>query len=161
MNEYQLDPSNYPPKWNRKDGHIKIVVSSEINSSESNEKVLKAVANIFPNLNPLVKNDNMVEGTSNDESILVNLCNLIFEQKILDVARKCALDGIIYNSNGESTNKTIFFLNKQIAYINKLNFSAQNDSPLGPISISIECQNLNLFIDTYFPKFEWFIIKKH
>ena len=103
----------------------------------------------------------MVVGTSNDVNILFNLCNLIFEEKILDVARKCAIDGIIYDYDGESTNKTMIFLNKQIAYINKLNFSTFNDSPLGPITITIECQNLALFIDSYFPKFEWFVIKKH
>ncbi len=159
MNEYHLDPSNYPLKWNENEGIIKIEISAKINESESKEKLMRAVKNIFPNLKTVITSENMVLGNSDDVKVLFDLFKSIFEMKILDVARKCALDGIILKENGESTNKTILYLNKQIAFINKINFGNPNDSPLGPISITIECKNLDLFIDTYFPKFEWFSIK--
>ncbi|MDL5503281.1 MAG: RNA-binding domain-containing protein, partial [Candidatus Methanoperedens sp.] len=57
------------------------------------------------------------------------------EERILDTARKILLDGI-------EDNTTKFRLNKQVAYIGKLNFPAGKES-LGSIHVEISAQNLS------------------
>ena len=152
------NPSLYPPKWNKPESELLIEVSAKVNFSESQEKVTKAIKNIFPELDITLEKDDIISGKSSDERILFNLCKNIYSQQILDVARKCVLDGIVDSSSKEPTKKLQFYLNKQIAYKNKVNFSSPTESPLGPIVITIVTQEKDseLFIDTYFPKFEWF-----
>ena len=156
LNNYQLDPNEYPPKWNNPNSKIDIEISTIINYSESKEKVIKAVKNIFPDIEDPIEKDSMIFWRFSSETVLFNFCKQIFDQKILDVARKCVIDGIKTSDRTNTTDKTVFYLNKQIAYANKVNFSTSNDSPLGPIIISIKNTDLELFIDNYFPKFEWF-----
>ena len=159
LNEYQLDPALYPTNWDKKNGEIYIEVSSAVNASESEEKVKKAIKNIFPDLELSLRNENLLIGKSTNVSVLFHFFKKIFEQEILDVARKCAIESNGSENRSMKVNETIFFLNKQVAFINKVNFSSINESPLGPIVVTIESQNMELFIDTYFPKFEWFIVQ--
>ena len=118
--------------------------------------MIKAVKNIFPHIENGIEKENMIFWNFSTESVLFNLCKQIFDQKILDVARKCVIDGIKSNDHVNTIEKTVFFLNKQIAFANKVNFTTPEESPLGPIIISIKNTDLEHFIDTYFPKFEWF-----
>ena len=157
--DYQLNRLNYPPKWNKPENPISIKISAHLHYSESEEKVEKAIKNIFPKIELRKTEENDINGFSTNEISLFNFCLAIFDQKILDVARKCVIDGII-TTDENKFQETNFFLNKQIAYINKVNFCSKNESPLGPISISIACSNLDLLIDTFFPKFEWFTSKE-
>lgn len=151
----------YPPKWIKTESPISIEISALINYSESENKVEKAIKNIFPQIELKKTPENTIIGFSNTETIFFNFCSMIFDQKILDVARKCVIEGIQTNNNQNDVNETIFFINKQIAYINKVNFCEKNESPLGPISISIKTKDLQLLIDSYFPKYEWFTGKKN
>ena len=159
MPDYHLNTKDYPPHWNYTENPISIEISAPINYSESETKVMIAIKNIFPNLELKKSSDNNIRGFSEDESILFTFCSKIFDQKILDVARKCVIEGIQKKVPQNDKNETIFFINKQIAFINKINFCAKNESPLGPITISITCKILDLVIDSFFPKFEWFTSK--
>lgn len=161
MPDYQLNRLNYPPKWNKTEYPISIKISAHVHYSESKEKVEKAIKNIFPKIELSKTEENDIIGLSTNEISLFNFCLAIFDQKILDVARKCVIDGILTKSAENEFQETFFFLNKQIAYINKVNFCSKNESPLGPISVSITCSNLDLLIDTFFPKFEWFTSKEN
>ena len=138
LNNYQLDPNEYPPKWNNPNSKIDIEISTIINYSESKEKVIKAVKNIFPEIENGIEKNDMIFWRFSTETILFNFFRQIFDQKILDVARKCVIDGIKSNDQANTTDKTVFHLNKQIAYVNKVNFSTLNESPLGSIVISIK-----------------------
>ncbi len=70
---------------------------------------------------------------------------LVRQQRILDVARKTLRKGIVGNS-------TIFFINKQVASVGKVNFcDEEGESPLGPIRIEIEYKDIELLIDWLTP----------
>ncbi|MHA1188344.1 MAG: RNA-binding domain-containing protein [Candidatus Heimdallarchaeota archaeon] len=70
---------------------------------------------------------------------------LVRQQRILDVARKTLRKGIVGNS-------TIFFINKQVAFVGKVNFcDEEGESPLGPIRIEIEYKDIEQLIDWLTP----------
>jgi len=70
---------------------------------------------------------------------------LVRQQRILDVARKTLRKGIVGNS-------TIFFINKQVASVGKVNFcDEEGESPLGPIRIEIEYKDIEQLIDWLTP----------
>ncbi|MCF2144188.1 MAG: hypothetical protein K9W42_10845 [Candidatus Heimdallarchaeota archaeon] len=80
-----------------------------------------------------------------DYKALDKLHEMIRKQKILDVARKALRNGRVENS-------TVFFLNKQAAFTGKINFCDEfGESPLGPIRIEIEDDNLSELIDWLTP----------
>ena len=122
MPDYQLNRLNYPPKWNKTEYPISIKISAHVHYSESKEKVEKAIKNIFPKIELSKTDENDIIGLSTNEISLFNFFLAIYDQKILDVARKCLIDGIITKSAENEFQETFFFLNKQIAYINKVNF---------------------------------------
>jgi len=71
--------------------------------------------------------------------------DLVRQQRILDVARKTLRKGIVGNS-------TIFFINKQVATVGKVNFcDEEGESPLGPIRIEIEYKDIEQLIDWLTP----------
>ncbi len=70
---------------------------------------------------------------------------LVRHQRILDVARKTLRKNIVGNS-------TIFFINKQVAFVGKINFcDEEGESPLGPIRIEIEYKDIEHLIDWLTP----------
>ncbi|NPE09437.1 MAG: hypothetical protein GNW80_14215 [Asgard group archaeon] len=78
-------------------------------------------------------------------SSLGKLYELLRQQRILDVARKTLRNGIV----GQVT---IFYVNKQVAYVGKINFCDEiGESPLGPIRVEIEHENINHLIDWLTP----------
>lgn len=82
---------------------------------------------------------------SSDHSTLEKFYEQVRKQRILDVARKELRLGI--NGNG-----TVFFLNKQVACIGKLNFCPEiGESPLGPIRVELEYDDINHLIDWLTP----------
>lgn len=156
MDKHKLDEAQYPPKWDKKSSKLKIEISSIVNASETKQKVTKAIKNIFPDLEVTIDKENYLTGSTTNETVLFHFCELIYNQKILDVARKCILEGTSEESDSTETNKSIFYLNKQVASKNKVSFTTPDESPLGPIIIKIETEELELFINSYFPKYEWF-----
>ena len=73
------------------------------------------------------------------------LFDLLRQQRILDVARKTLRNNTIGNS-------TFFYLNKQVAFVGKLNFcDEEGESPLGPIRVEIEYDNIDHLIDWLTP----------
>lgn len=82
---------------------------------------------------------------SNQPKSLDLLFDLIRQHRILDVARKTLRNNTIENS-------TFFYLNKQVAYVGKLNFcDEEGESPLGPIRVEIEYDNIDLLVDWLTP----------
>lgn len=156
MNEHKINPSLYPPKWDSSKSKVNIEVSTVVNASESIEKVTKAIENLFPQLEIQNVGGKSLIGSSSDETILFHFFELIFKQKILDVARRCAIQGSTLQSQTSERTKIVLFLNKQVAFKDKISFSEESESPLGPIYVSMETKDLEIFIDSYFPKYEWF-----
>jgi hypothetical protein len=125
--------------------HIR--VETKLHPTESFEKVALALQTVVPGE---VSKRSLGEQvylyiTSDDYTALENLHTLIRQQRILDVARNELKRGVVDHS-------TIFFLNKQVAFVNKLNFcEPDGESPLGPLRVEINYEPINVLIDWLAP----------
>lgn len=128
---------------------VEVRVEVEVNPTESEEKVKKAVENMFGNismqLRPLTKGSVLVAEAKGLES-LTKVYNLLRRERIRDAARAVLFEGL--------SGKTItFFLNKQVAFAGHVSFSkAVAESPLGAIKIKIKCDEPRHLIDWLAPK---------
>jgi predicted RNA binding protein with dsRBD fold (UPF0201 family) len=117
---------------------ITVYIQTEINPTESEEKVKQAIENIFgyveTKIQPIYRGAILTAQAKGIET-LTKLQNLLRRERIRDAARKALSEGL----NG----KTISFcLNKQVAYAGHISFSKETaESPLGPIKIKIKCEN--------------------
>ena len=113
--------------------NVKVQVFAPVNPTEVQEKVETAILNFFPvSLELQIGVIPMLYG----EGDLENLRKLhlrLREERILDTARRLFLNG----TRGKATR---FRLNKQVAYIGKLNFPAGKES-LGSIDVEISADN--------------------
>ena len=125
---------------------IQIVVKAEtpLNPSEFPEKVCSAINNVIDNCQIDSKYGRIVGRAFGGESL-----NTIYEhirsRAALGVLRKALLDNRI-------TDATWFLLNKQAAYAGIVALvEDERESPLGPIRVSIDCEELDTLIDWLVP----------
>jgi len=128
---------------------VSVYVEVEINPTESEDKVKRAVENVFGSIRmqikPLQKGSLLVAEAEGLEA-LTPLGNLLRRERIRNAARRVLFEGL----NG---NVISFCLNKQVAYAGHLSFSkAVAESPLGPIRVRIECENPRELIDWLAPR---------
>lgn len=126
---------------------FKITVETKQFPTENPEKVATALTNLIEGKVQLKQFGEQkyyfIESTK--PSSLEKLYELIRKQRILDVARKSLRKGIVGDA-------TIFFVNKQVAFANKLNFCDEvGESPLGPIRVEIQYDNIDHLIDWLTP----------
>jgi len=110
---------------------MRIHLKAPLHPTENRGKVERAVKNIFPSLE-LEREENQglwLVGEGGGREDLEELYTLLRKEKILDAARR-----VMLSSSEEDT--TSFYLNKQAAYMGRLNFSPE--SPLGPIEVTLE-----------------------
>ncbi len=110
-----------------------VKVSSKINPTEDPEKVKKSVQNIFPKGQIKIESEYVL--LSGERELLVHFKEILEKRKIRAVARSIMekrIDG----------NKVRFYVSKQAALVNVINFSEDNSAPLGDIKIEIESENL-------------------
>jgi predicted RNA binding protein with dsRBD fold (UPF0201 family) len=123
---------------------IEVYVETEINLTEDEEKVKKAVGNIFDNVPMEVKpsyKGSVLDAEAKGQAALVKLRNVLRSDRIRDAARKVFFGGIRGNTIG-------FCLNKQVAFAGHVSFSEEvAESPLGPIRVTIKCGDPRLLID--------------
>ncbi|CAG0979975.1 hypothetical protein METP3_02023 [Methanosarcinales archaeon] len=134
------------PVTNASKMNVSVKISAPVNPTEMQEKIEKAISNFFPVKLKLQDEVPTLVGEGDLES-LRTLHLRLREERILDTARKIFLNGI----EGDTTK---FRLNKQVAYIGKLNFPAGKES-LGSIHVEISAQNLSelfLVIDWLAPE---------
>jgi len=123
---------------------IIVYIETEINPTESEDKVKRAIENIFGNIQPKIQpiyKGAILTAQAKGIETLTKLQNLLRRERIRDAARKALFEGL----NG----KTISFcLNKQVAYAGHVSFSKEKaESPLGPIKIKIKCENPRQLVD--------------
>lgn len=127
----------------------KIIVEAELRPTEDEEKVLRAISNVFSyeSLEIVDQGDyKLIRCYSNNYNSLRNFHDLLRKQAILDSARSYFFKRI-------RGNKLTILIHKQAAYQGKLSFISWDDeSPLGPIKIIIESNNLNNVIDWLAPQ---------
>jgi len=128
---------------------ISVQVEADINPTENEDKVKRAVENMFTNLELEVKpqrQGSLIVGRGRGIDALTKLYNLLRRERIRDAARGALYEGL----SGKSI---IFYLNKQVAYVGHVSFSKPvAESPLGPIKVEIECDNPRELIEWLAPR---------
>ena len=117
---------------------ITVYIETEVNPTESEEKVKHAIENIFGNvqtkIQPIYKGG-LVTAEAKGLDALTKLYNLLRRERIRDAARGVLFEGLDEKSIS-------FCLNKQVAYAGHASFSKEvAESPLGPIKVKIKCNN--------------------
>ena len=110
--------------------NVIVRVSTAVNPTENEEKVRTAITNIFP-VELHIEDFGILRlcGEGDIESLRM-LHRKFREERILDAARHILKEGI-------SESSTQFQLNKQAAFVNKVNFPVGEES-LGSIHVEIE-----------------------
>jgi predicted RNA binding protein with dsRBD fold (UPF0201 family) len=128
---------------------VEVHVEVEINPTESEEKVRRAVENIFggiPTQIRQLRKGSLLTADAKGLESLTKLYNLLRRERIRDAARRA-----LYEGRGEKT--ITFYLNKQVAFAGHVSFSkAVAESPLGPIKVQIKCDDFGKLIDWLAPK---------
>ena len=114
---------------------MKVVVETICKPTEDKDKVKNAMFNIFPDLR-IDDNGNKMIGTS---SSLDRFKEIIRDCRVRDAARRILL-------RGREGNKTVFRINKQVAFVGKVCF-AEEKHPLGDITVTIENENIDGIIE--------------
>jgi predicted RNA binding protein with dsRBD fold (UPF0201 family) len=122
---------------------LKLRVETEVRATEDQTKVEAAIKRIFPTLQ-LNRANNYLIGESSDVRTLDRLHQLLRLQAILDSARKVM-------RAGRQDNTVRFMLNKQVATVSKVSFT-NDESPLGPIIVTIEASDIERLIDYLAPR---------
>ena len=128
---------------------IDIQIQADINPTEDEAKVKRAIENMFGNVEfevkPLKRGSKLIARTSGVDG-LTKIYNLLRRERIRDAARA------VLNAC-TSSNTIIFYLNKQVAYAAHVSFSQPvAESPLGPIKVEIRCDNPRELIDWLAPR---------
>lgn len=105
-----------------------VKVSSKINPTEDPEKVKKSVQNIFPKGKIKLELDHVF--LSGERDLLIHFKETLEKRQIRSVARSIM-------EHRMEENKVEFYVSKQAALVNVINFSEDNSAPLGDIKIEI------------------------
>lgn len=129
---------------------VSVQVEVEINPTESEEKVKRAVENMFGNLQfemkPLPDGGNLLLGQGKSIDALTKLQNLLRRERIRDASRKALYEGL-------GSKSFTFYLNKQVAYVDHVSFcKPTGESPLGPIKVEVQCDNPRELINWLAPR---------
>ncbi len=123
---------------------MKIKIEAEVYPTESREKTIQAVKNLFPDIDLHVQvqgNIEVVVGEGSKLESLENLKNMLRSRKIRAAARS-----ILRQSKLNS--KLVFYMNKQAAYVRQASFTEPfTESPLPPIRIEIESNDVDKVIE--------------
>ena len=118
---------------------LRITAESQVNPTEDQDKVERAIRNIFPSakLEQISFEGNVIRLRGHGEGLdfLKTLRSLIKQERIRSAARSVIL-------SGTRESQIHFYLNKQAAFAGRVSFCEPvGESPLGPISIKIEVAN--------------------
>lgn len=123
---------------------VRTRVEALVHPTEDEAKVVAAISNVFDAKN-YVKEDRgeykVVYCEAEGMEPLEKLRNLLRRERILDAARRMILAG-------RKGNTLTFYLNKQAAYVGHASFcKPERESPLGPITFHIECDDIDKLVD--------------
>jgi len=125
---------------------IELRVEASVNPSEDPQKVIGAIESIIEKCSPEFRyGSRVVGGTAGSEPLSV-LYEQVRSRSAMGVLRRMLLD----NRAGDST---WFLLNKQAATAGIAAFiDDEQESPLGPIKVTISCEELDVLIDWLVPE---------
>jgi predicted RNA binding protein with dsRBD fold (UPF0201 family) len=125
---------------------IDLKVETIVNPSEDTQKVIDAIANLFTRCSPEVFFRSRVVGRAVGSDSLAILYEQVRSRSAMGVLRRMLLD----NRVGDSTS---FLLNKQAATSGiAAVIEEEQESPLGPIRVTISCEELDALVDWLVPE---------
>ncbi len=128
---------------------ISVQAEADINPTENEDKVKRALENMFGSLELDFKDQKqgrLLIGKGKGVEALTKLYNLLRRERIRDAARAILYDGL----SGKSI---VFYLNKQVAYVGHVSFSNPvGESPLGPIRVEIQSDDPRELIEWLAPR---------
>lgn len=125
---------------------IDLKVEAIVNPSEHAQKVIDAIANIFTRCSPELSFRSRVVGRAVGSDSLAILYEQVRSRSAMGVLRRMLLD----NRVGDSTS---FLLNKQAATSGiAAVIEEEQESPLGPIRVTISCEELDALVDWLVPE---------
>ena len=125
---------------------IDLKVEAAVNPSEHTQKVIDAIANLFTRCSPEMSYRSRVVGRAVGSDSLAVLYKQVRSRSAMGVLRRMLLD----NRAGDST---WFMLNKQAATSGIASvIEDEQESPLGPIRVTISCEELDVLIDWLVPE---------
>jgi predicted RNA binding protein with dsRBD fold (UPF0201 family) len=128
---------------------VKIHIEAEINPTESEEKVKKAIWNLFGDISTEVKADpkgGILTADAESQEALSTLRNILRRDRIRDASRRALRQSL-------KGSVMAFYLNKQAAFAGHISFcEAESESPLGPIRVTIQATDPLQLIDWLAPK---------
>jgi hypothetical protein len=123
---------------------VTVLAETEINPTESEEKVETAVRNVLGKVSTIIKpqgKGSVLTAEASGQDALVKLRSLLRTDRIRDAARKALFRSIRGNAIS-------FCLNKQVAFAGHISFSEETaESPLGPIRVTIKSDNPRQLVD--------------
>lgn len=125
---------------------IDLKVEAALNPSEHTQKVIDAIANLFTRCSPEMSYRSRVVGRAVGSDSLAILYEQVRSRSAMGVLRRMLSD----NRAGDST---WFLLNKQAATSGiAAVIEDEQESPLGPIRVTISCEELDALIDWLVPE---------
>src|SRR5919112_5340257 len=125
---------------------IDLKVEATVNPSERTQKVIDAIANLFARCSPDLSYRSRVVGRGVGSDSLAILYEQVRSRSAMGVLRRMLLD----NRAGDST---WFLLNKQAATAGiAAVIEEEQESPLGPIRVTLSCEELDALIDWLVPE---------
>uniref|UniRef100_A0A7C3RLP8 Multifunctional fusion protein n=1 Tax=Archaeoglobus fulgidus TaxID=2234 RepID=A0A7C3RLP8_ARCFL len=123
--------------------NVEIEIKTKVHPTESEEKVVKAIRNIFPDAEIDVQENGEVYARAYS---LDKFRELLRRQRILDTARSEIL-------KGREGNEITIYLNKQTATVSRINF-CDEDAVLSPIKVTFRLNNVpfSRFLDYIAPE---------
>ena len=118
----------------------KIEMFCTVNPSESIEKIEKAISNIFPY--SIINNSNLtIHAQSKELRSFEKIYQFIHNNKLQKNYLRSLEDHL-------QDDTTWFYLNKQAAFVEQIAICEEsNESPLGPIKVTITSSNIDVIID--------------
>ena len=120
--------------------------------TEDREKVLTAVNNLI-DVRDIAEFEirpgfHVIRGKGSGIECLTRLQNLLKQDRIRTAARAMLFSAM-------TANGLLFYINKQVAFVNHVSFcSVEGESPLGPITIKVECSSPTMVIDWLAPNIQ-------
>ena len=124
---------------------VELKIEATVNASESPDKVISAISNIFDGCSPELKYGSLIIARCFDLGCLTVIHEQVTSRAALGVLRRMLVDNRISNT-------TWFLLNKQAAFAGVAVVTEDDtESPLGPIRVKIVCDELDQLIDWLAP----------
>ena len=124
---------------------VELKIEAPVNPSENSEKVISAITNIFDQCSPEVKYGSLIVARCIGARYLTTVYDQSRARSAMGVLRRMLTDNRISNT-------TRFMLNKQAAIAGiVVVIEDESESPLGPIRVTIVCDELDKLIDWISP----------